>query len=85
MLMFVFHKLGWANERSVENSQLRTFGLMSRDWAAIVLDPSGANAARGSFVDKVPHCAFFLRINKSQFSLIFSGSGDLYINYVSAY
>ena len=29
----------------------------------------------GSFVDKVPHCAFFLRINKSQFSLIFSGSG----------
>ena len=33
----------------------------------------------GSFVDNVPHCAFFLRIKKSQFSLIFSGSGDLYI------
>ena len=38
-----------------------------------------AKSASGSFVDKVPHCAFFFQINKSQFSLIFSGSGDLYI------
>ena len=48
-------------------------------WWFVVSDHVISDHVSGSFVDKVPHCVFFLRINKSQFSLIFSGSGDLYI------